>query len=115
MDITDHKAKERRYRVEVVLSSIKTANELGKVISEEKLILEIIDKFGVSVRTAKTYLNELELRNSIVRYAGEVWSRDYWDEAGDILTKNRTLRDTEQDLMLDERKQRFKEEDSTLK
>jgi len=104
------KSRERKYRIDVILFSIRKANSNDKIVSEEKLILEIVKNFNVSPRTAKIYLNELELKRAIVRYAGEVWDKDFWDKAGNILTEKLTLEDPEDKLMETERRKRLKEE-----
>jgi len=100
------KSSERRWRISVILTSITNANKNNRIVSEEKLVLEAMDQFGISIRTAKMYLNELEMRNSIVRYAGEVWTKQKWDQAGNILTEGIKLIDSESSLMEEEKKER---------
>jgi len=108
------KSNERKYRIGIILSSIKLSNSEDRVIFEEKLTLEIMEKFNISLRTAKSYLTDLEIRGAIVRYAGEVWDKEAWDRIGNILTENRTLKDPEEELMLREKALRIKDEDIKL-
>ena len=106
----------------MIQSSINKANELGKIISEEKLIVEILQQFNVSSRTAKEYLKELEIRNTIVRFKGEVWNKFHWEKMGNILTERTItdengnsfpnpspLHDEEHDQMIKEKKERIKD------
>jgi len=117
------KSEQRKWRIGILKTAITQANSINKIVFEEKLIVEAMDKFNVSARTIKEYLNELEMKNILVRYKGEVWEKETWDKMGNILTERKLtdengiisinpspLKDDENNAMLEEKEKRIKDE-----
>jgi len=57
--------EQRIYRIEEVAKTLEEAKKQGREVDKTKMIMEIMNQFGVSRRTALEYLKVAEFKNGL--------------------------------------------------
>lgn len=78
----------RIHRVNYILNLIEALEQNGKIWEEKILISDVCLKFGAGKRYIKEILQDLVNTKKIVILAGEVWTREAWNNQ---VSKERAL------------------------